>query len=226
MTDAASTLLAQAQQLKEDGCSAFVRGSVIDHPVLYRLPDQLDDSVVCATGDHNEALSLFSDAITHLAQHTSCPPDLRLLLSQLCSNRSATLTALGHHQAALKDAHRAARLAPTWPKARLRHGLALVNLGRLAEALLVAQLGLQLQHSTPDLQELLDTVKVSCPCPSHQAALGWACSSRLPPGSCPACVAPCAQHCCRAAPVTESAQHRSTTGAVLSGTVVRSLQWV
>jgi hypothetical protein len=153
----------QARRLKDEGCSAFVRGrreccEASNCCTVYHSTAMT--SSWCASGENDEAIRLFSAAISRLVHHTSCPPALQLLLSQLCSNRSAALTALGHHHSALADARRAARFAPLWPKAHLRHGLALVNMGKLNEALQVAEAGLQVQQSHEELQELLDTIKV------------------------------------------------------------------
>jgi len=103
-------------------------------------------------GKFQEAIDWYTKAIGTLS-----PTDESA--AALFSNRAASYSSLGNHEAALKDGESCCVAKPAWVKGPFRKGVALEALGRYPEAEKALENALNFEKDNADIQERLNKIR-------------------------------------------------------------------
>ena len=155
-------------QLKDKGNKAFASGNYQRALDLYSQAIEEAQSIDTVDASSNGDSSPASLHPSRPLPSPSPPSSASTPVHTLFSNRSAAHLALKGFPAALEDAERCIRCAPSWPKGFLRKGQALEQLLRYHDALRAYKEGLALDphdalltKSSDELTALLDELKLS-----------------------------------------------------------------
>ncbi|XP_045614639.1 uncharacterized protein [Procambarus clarkii] len=129
---------------EDDGISAS-----IDPVVLQSRQLAIRGNEAANVGQYSVAVRLFSDAIR------LDPNDHRFF-----GNRSYCYDQLGQHEKALKDAEKAIKIAPQWPKGHFRKGTSLRGLGKYIDAESAFEEVLRLDKGCQEAQEEIRKVRI------------------------------------------------------------------
>ncbi|XP_069953335.1 uncharacterized protein [Cherax quadricarinatus] len=121
----------------------------IDPVVLQSRQLAIRGNEAANVGQYSVAVRLFSDAIR------LDPNDHRFF-----GNRSYCYDQLGQHEKALKDAEKAIKLAPQWPKGHFRRGTSLRGLGKYIDAESAFEEVLRLDKGCQEAQEEIRKVRI------------------------------------------------------------------
>ncbi|XP_068220147.1 uncharacterized protein [Palaemon carinicauda] len=131
-------------QEDEDGT-----GAGLDTLVLQSRQLAIRGNEAANVGQYTVAVRLFTEAIR------LDPNDHRFF-----GNRSYCYDQLGQHEKALKDAEKAIRIAPQWPKGHFRRGTSLRGLGKYIDAESAFEEVLRLDKGCQEAQEEIRKVRI------------------------------------------------------------------
>ncbi|XP_064095440.1 stress-induced-phosphoprotein 1-like isoform X2 [Macrobrachium nipponense] len=131
-------------QEEEDGLN-----SGLDTLVLQSRQLAIRGNEAANVGQYTVAVRLFTEAIR------LDPNDHRFF-----GNRSYCYDQLGQHEKALKDAEKAIRIAPQWPKGHYRRGTSLRGLGKYIDAESAFEEVLRLDKGCQEAQEEIRKVRI------------------------------------------------------------------
>ncbi|KAG7153735.1 Tetratricopeptide repeat protein 31-like, partial [Homarus americanus] len=133
-----------ASQEEDDSNAASV-----DTVVLQSRQLAIRGNEAANVGQYSVAVRLFTDAIR------LDPNDHRFF-----GNRSYCYDQLGQHEKALKDAEKAIKIAPQWPKGHFRKGTSLRGLGKYIDAESAFEVVLRLDKGCQEAQEEIRKVRI------------------------------------------------------------------